>query len=114
MTILLTSFAGAAQAGNCEVYRVPLKINADVGYQIITTSGEDCRVAVRRSPEFGIASSEIVAFPRYGGVRVDGATATYYRSNPGYRGADAFAFALCGSAGGEAGCSTVRVKVQVR
>jgi hypothetical protein len=106
-------YAGVAQAGECEVYRVPLQLGADAGYQIITASGEDCRVPVR-SPDFVIESNEIIAPPRYGGARVDGITGTYYRSNPGYRGADAFAFGLCGSAGGKTGCSIVRVKVQVR
>jgi hypothetical protein len=114
LAILLTGFAGAVQAGECEVYRVPLRIEADVGYYVVTASGEDCRVAVMRSPEFGIESNEIVAGPRYGGARVDGTMATYYRSNAGYRGADAFAFTLCGSSAGKTACSTVRVKVQVR
>jgi hypothetical protein len=113
LAALSASLAGVAHAGECEVYRVPLQLGTDAGYQIVTASGEDCRVPVR-SPDFALESNEIIALPRYGGARVDGTTATYYRSNPGYRGADAFAFSLCGVAGGKAGCSIVRVKVQVR
>jgi hypothetical protein len=113
IAVLLVLLANGAHARDCDVYRVPLTLGTNVGYQVIAASGEDCRVAVR-IPDFSVESNEIISHPRYGGARVDGTTATYYRSNPGYRGADAFAFSLCGRTGGRAGCSTVRVKVQVR
>jgi hypothetical protein len=107
-------FAQAAAASTCEVYRQPLKFAVEADVDMIVDSGRDCRVRFPSDEVFDIQKNEVTGRPRYGGVKVDGTTGVFYRSNPGYRGPDRFAFTLCGHEGEKTGCSVIRVKVRVR
>lgn len=107
-------FAGPALAANCEVFRNRLTFASDTSVDMVVKSGLDCRVRYSLSDGIHIDSNTITERPRYGGARIDGTSAAYYRSNPGYRGPDRFTFTFCGEAGGKAGCSSVRVKIIVR
>jgi hypothetical protein len=104
----------SAGASTCEVYRHPLKFASEAEVDRIVDSGRDCRVRFPSDEVFDIEKNEVTGRPRYGGVKVDGTSGVYYRSNPGYRGPDRFAFTLCGHEGDKAGCSVIRVKVRVR
>jgi len=103
-----------ASAATCEVYRNRLAFTADTNVDMIVLSGKDCRVRFPLADKVQIDSNEVTARPRYGGVRTDGTSGAYYRSNPGYRGQDQFTFTLCGVEGDKSGCSNIRVKVTVR
>jgi hypothetical protein len=104
----------AAWSSTCEVYRQPLKFGTEANVDMIVESGRDCRVRFPSDEVFDIEKNQVTGMPRYGGAKVDGTSGVYYRSNPGYRGPDRFAFTLCGHEGGKAGCTVIRVKVRVR
>ena len=98
----------------CVVFRHPIVFNADSEVRMIVESGKDCRVSFPLREKTRVDSNEITAKPRYGGVRVHGTSGAYYRSNPGYRGPDQFAFSFCGMDAGKSACADVVVKVDVR
>jgi hypothetical protein len=112
--VLVLLAPAAAKASTCEVYRQPLKFATQADVDMIVDSGRDCRVRFPADEVFDIEKNEVTGRPSYGGVKVDGTAGVYYRSNPGYRGPDRFAFTLCGHEGDKAGCSVIRVKVRVR
>jgi hypothetical protein len=111
---LAGSAVSSADAANCEVYRNRLAFASDASVDMIVRSGLDCRVRYPLAESIHIDSNVISERPRYGGARIDGTSAAYYRSNPGYRGPDRFTFTFCGEEGGKPGCSSIRVKVTVR
>ncbi len=104
---------GKAEA-DCAVYRNKIDFKKEMLAQMLAESGQDCRVHFPLQEDVVIDVNEITARPHYGGVRVYGTSGAYYRSNPGYRGPDRFAFRFCGRNAGEPACATVRVKVDVR
>jgi hypothetical protein len=111
----LTAVAvGSAAGAECVVYRYPIGFNADSEARMIVESGKDCRVSFPLAEKMRVDSNEITAKPRYGGVRVHGTSGAYYRSNPGYRGPDQFAFSVCRADAGKTTCADVVVKVEVR
>jgi hypothetical protein len=103
-----------AEAGPCQVYPFRLVFAADSATTMNAASGKDCPIVARSEEKFAIDSNEITIPPSHGGAKTKGKSGAYYRSNPGFRGGDVFAFTLCGSDKGKPGCSTVRVKVHVR
>ncbi|MCC6947054.1 MAG: hypothetical protein IT539_04730 [Bradyrhizobiaceae bacterium] len=103
-----------ANAASCEVRRRPIVVAVDADVDMIVRSGQDCRVQFPKAEGFEAEQNEIGVRPHYGGVRVGGPSAVYYRSNPGYKGPDRFSFTLCGADGEKRGCSEVRVQVNVR
>ncbi|MEX2128607.1 MAG: hypothetical protein WD871_10245 [Xanthobacteraceae bacterium] len=113
-TVLALIAPRAAAAATCEVYRQPLPFATDTDVEMIVLTGKDCRVRFADDEIFEIASNEVTARPRYGGVRAQGNATAYYRSNPGFKGRDRFTFTLCGTDDGKAGCTNVRVRVLVR
>lgn len=111
---LAASWVSYADAANCEVYRNRLTFASDTSVDMIVRSGRDCRVRYPLAESIHIDSNVISERPRYGGARIEGTSAAYYRSNPGYRGSDRFTFTFCGEEGGKPGCSSIRVKITVR
>ncbi|HEY7457938.1 MAG TPA: hypothetical protein VH765_04215 [Xanthobacteraceae bacterium] len=103
-----------AAAVGCEVYRRPIPLGRDVSIEMIAQSGKDCRIRLRRDDVFEVETYELSARPLHGGARVQAPYIAYYRSNPDYRGRDHFIFTLCGGHAGEAGCTSIYVKVTVR
>ena len=103
-----------ADAAVCEVFRQPLKFAAEADVEMMVESGSDCRVRFPAGEVFDIEKNEVTARALYGGVKVDGTSGASYRSNPGYKGPDRFAFTLCGTEGEKAGCTVIRVRVRVR
>lgn len=115
-TSILTLMAAAlpADAAECVIYRNTIAFNAEMEVQMMVASGKDCRLHFPLNDKTVVDVNQITMHPHYGGVRVDGTSGAYYRSNPGYRGPDQFAFAFCGREGGKTGCAKVRVRVEVR
>jgi len=103
-----------ATAAECEVFRQPLKFAAEADVEMIVESGNDCRVRFPAGEVFDVEKNDVTARARYGGVKVDGTSGASYRSNPGYKGPDRFAFTLCGTEGEKTGCTVIRVRVRVR
>jgi len=103
-----------ATAGECVIYRNNAQFNAEQIVRMMVTSGKDCRVQFPLRNKVVIDVNEITAHPLYGGVRVHGTSGAYYRSNPGYRGPDSFAFAFCRQDGEKSACANIQVKVEVR
>jgi hypothetical protein len=112
--LLMAAAVGPAAGAECVVYRHAVAFNADSEVRMIVESGKDCRVSFPLAEKTRVDSNEITAKPRYGGVRVHGTSGAYYRSNPGYRGPDQFAFSFCGADAGKTACADVVVKVDVR
>jgi hypothetical protein len=110
----VTTNSFAAEARECVIYRNAIAFGTELEVQMMATSGKDCRLYFPLSDKTVIDVNQITVHPHYGGVRVDGTSGAYYRSNPGYRGPDQFAFAFCGRESGITGCAKVRVKVEVR
>ena len=108
------SMLAKADAASCRFLPFRLFIAADALTSINVESGKDCLVSIPSGGSFMLASNEITARPEHGGAKPNGVAGAFYRSNPGYRGKDAFAFTLCGSDNGKPGCATVRVRVYVR
>ena len=110
--------AGPASSAECVIYRHSVAFGAEQEVQMMVSSGKDCRVQFPLRTQTVIDVNEITAHPHYGGVRVHGTSGAYYRSNPGYRGPDQFAFAFCGQDtgknAGKTACARVRVRVEVR
>jgi hypothetical protein len=103
-----------ATAGECVIYRNNAQFNAEQIVRMMVSSGQDCRVQFPLREKIVIDVNEITDHPRYGGVRVHGTSGAYYRSNPGYRGPDSFAFAFCRQDGEKPACANILVKVEVR
>ena len=61
-----------------------------------------------------ISSVQVSAPPRNGSATVGDGYAVWYRSQPGFTGADAFEFTMSGTSDGRPGTSTVRVQVTVQ
>lgn len=101
-------------AGNCIIYRHAILFNAVSEVRIVVDSGADCRVHFPLDEKTRVDTNEITTHPRHGGVRVHGTSGAYYRSNPGYRGPDKFAFTFCGIDAGKSACADVSVRVTVR
>lgn len=108
---LLPTAAGAAE---CTVYRSRIDFENEMLVRMLAQGGEDCRVQFTPGEQFTADVNEIVERPHHGGARVHGTSSAYYRSNPGYRGPDRFAFQFCGRNAGKPACATVQVKVNVR
>lgn len=106
--------AQPAAAADCVIYRNTVEFNAEQVVRMMVSSGKDCRVQFPLRDKIVIDVNEITEHPRYGGVRVYGTSGAYYRSNPGYRGPDGFAFAFCRQDGEKSACANVQVKVDVR
>ena len=108
---LFTSAPG--MAAECVIRRHDIVFDADSEVLMKVESGKDCRVLFPLGPKARVDKSEITTHPLYGGARLHGVSGAYYRSNPGYKGPDHFAFSFCGEGGGRTGCADVRVKVDV-
>ena len=108
------SMLAEADAASCRVLPFRLFIAADALTSINVESGKDCLISIPSDGSFMLESNRITAAPEHGGAKPNGVAGAFYRSNPGYRGKDAFAFTLCGSENGKPGCATVRVRVYVR
>jgi hypothetical protein len=111
---LLVALAPCAQAADCVVVRHEVVFNADSDVRLIAEIGKDCRVVFPLQAKARVDKSEITAHPLHGGARLHGESGAYYRSNPGYKGPDHFAFSFCGEGGGRTGCADIQVKVEVR
>lgn len=112
--VLAASWPSTAAAAICEVFRRPIAFAVDSEVQIIVLSGRDCRVRFYDDEVFAVETIELTERPLHGGARVQPLATVYYRSNPGYRGNDRFAFKLCGAESGRRGCSNVFVRIRVR
>jgi hypothetical protein len=110
----VTLKAQPSAAAECVIYRNNVQFDADQIVRMMVSSGTDCRVQFPLRDRIVIDVNEITAHPLYGGVRVYGTSGAYYRSNPGYRGPDAFAFAFCRQEGEKSACANIHVKVEVR
>ena len=106
--------AQPAASAECVIYRNSVEFNAAQIVRMMVSSGKDCRVQFPLRDKTVIDVNEITDHPRYGGVRIHGTSGAYYRSNPGYRGPDEFAFAFCKQEGDKPACASVLVKVEVR
>jgi hypothetical protein len=106
--------SAAALGAECQVNRNAVQLGMRMNVQMLATSGQDCRV--RLPPEGGnlLDVNRITTHPHHGGVRVEGFSGAAYRSNPGYKGLDRFAFEFCGWQDGRSICTAVNVKVDVR
>jgi hypothetical protein len=103
-----------AAGAECVIYRNNVQFNAEQIVRMMVSSGKDCRVQFPLRENVVVDVNEITDHPRYGGVRVHGTSGAYYRSNPGYRGPDSFAFAFCRQDGDKTACANIFVKVEVR
>lgn len=114
------AFAGVAfstqpaASAECVIYRNTVEFDSRQIVRMMVSSGKDCRVQFPLRDKIVIDVNEITDHPRYGGVRVHGTSGAYYRSNPGYRGPDEFAFAFCRQDGEQSACANIQVKVEVR
>jgi hypothetical protein len=108
------SMLAEADAASCRFLPFRFFIAADAATSMNVESGKDCSVRIPSGGSFMLESNRITTSPGHGGARPNGVESTFYRSYPGYRGKDAFAFTLCGSDNGKPGCATVRVRVYVR
>jgi hypothetical protein len=77
-------------------------------------SGEPCSISGVTGGMSTISSVEVSAPPRNGTATVGQGYAVWYRSQPGFTGADVFEFAMSGTTEGRPGTSTVRVQVTVQ
>jgi hypothetical protein len=111
---LMTSVPVPSGAAACVVYRHEIVFDADSEVKMIVDSGKDCRILFPIGDKTRVDSNEFTAHPHHGGARVHGTSGAYYRSFPGYRGPDRFAFSICGMDDGKAACADVRVNVDVR
>ena len=111
---VLMSVPAPSLAAACVVYRHEIVFDADSQVKMIVDSGKDCRILFPIDKKTRVASNEITTHPHHGGVRVHGTSGAYYRSFPGYRGPDRFAFSICGMDDGKAACADVHVNVDVR
>ena len=107
-------YALPAASAECVIYRNTVEFNAGQVVRMMVSSGKDCRVQFPLRDKTVIDVNEITDHPSYGGVRVHGTSGAFYRSNPGYRGPDEFAFAFCKREGDKPACANIQVKVEVR
>jgi hypothetical protein len=110
--LMLTMASNAARAACAsEPFSIPYW-----GVSTVTamsaTSGEPCSVRGVTGGESVISSVQVSA--RNGTASVGEGDAVWYRSQPGFTGADAFEFTMSGTSDGRPGSSTVRVQVTVQ
>jgi hypothetical protein len=114
-TLVWFAVAGprAAAEAACRIEPFSLVFGADMGVAMTVKAGTSCAVAAR-AVSAAVSHFEIDAQPSHGQVQRRGRTGAVYRSDPQYRGEDAFGFALSGSSPGSSGTAIIRVKVTVR
>ena len=78
------------------------------------SSGAGCGVLVYAGARSRFDSVSITSAPRNGTLASRAGVGVTYRSKPGYRGADAFTFAVTGQLSSGQGTATIRVNVTVR
>jgi hypothetical protein len=107
-----------ANAAVCEILQFRFMLGADSGAYMNVRSGKDCQVKLtpgtRSFQDFEIERIEIVERPVHGSAKANGLLGTMYRSNPEFKGKDAYAFTVCGMGNNVSSCSLVRIKVHVR
>lgn len=110
---LVAWIASAAAAEACAVRRFHFAFGADTAATMLASSGELCWLRVQAGQDSIFQSVRIVAKAAHGSVTRTGSATVNYRSYPGYRGPDAFAFTVTGKGPTSAGPSTIRVSVAV-
>ena len=119
--ILLTAAALMLGAANGPAYADCITEPFSIPYfggsavtAIAARSGEPCSISGVTGGASTISSVEVSAPPRNGSATVGQGYAVWYRSQPGFTGADAFEFTMSGTSDGRPGTSTVRVQVTVQ
>jgi hypothetical protein len=115
--VSLVALTGAPQQAfaYCAFTRVNIPY---FGSNAITTmnadSGQPCTIDGRAGGTAYMQSVTVAARPSHGSVSIGAGFVVTYRSRPGYRGPDSFAYAVRGSAPSGTGTSIVRVSVNVQ
>jgi len=114
--ILATVFLagmGVVEASACNIVRFRFIFGSDTSTVMLVGSGKACSIPLRtgsRSTFSGVA----VSAPARNGTASAGSSGVTYRSKPGYKGADSFAFTVTGTNSRGPGKSTVQVAVTVQ
>jgi hypothetical protein len=112
-SVLLVAAQPAGAACMSEPFSIPYwGVNGVTAMAV--TSGESCSVSGVTGGNSIISSVQVSTAPRNGTATVGQADAVWYRSHPGFTGADLFEFTMSGASDGRPGSSTVRVQVTVQ
>jgi hypothetical protein len=110
--VLFVASSNTAQAA-CSVGRFGLFAGATTETTMVVSSGANCGINVRPGREGRFDSTRIVTPAKNGTVSRHAVGGFTYRSKPGFKGQDSFAFAVTGKIRSVEGTATVRVSVTV-
>lgn len=113
LAVVFTLVTANSALAECSVARFSFFRGQTSDTTMSVTSGTSCGVIVQAGARSRFDSVSITAAPRNGTLSNRAGVGVTYRSKPGYRGTDAFTFAVTGQLASGQGTATIRVNVTV-
>jgi hypothetical protein len=114
VTLAMWTLGCAAARAECAFVRFRFMFGSDAATSMQVGSGQPCAIGVRAGARSVFESVRVSSQASSGTVSASGASGVVYRSKPGFRGSDAFAFTVTGHGPASSGPSTIRVSVTVQ
>jgi hypothetical protein len=112
----LSLLAATPCAAGCHTSRFNFYFGQDVPATMRVTSGAPCSIKLVLGRRSNVESIAVTEPAKHGAASYNGSIGypeIAYRSSPGYKGSDAFAFSLKGQSTRRGGAGTVHVSVDV-
>ena len=113
LAVLLLMGAGIAEASACNFVNFRFFFGTDSETDMTVRSGEPCSMPLITGGRASYSGIVISRQARAGTARADSSGVTY-RSRPGYKGPDSFAFRVSGTTPHRTGSTTVEVRITVQ
>jgi hypothetical protein len=112
--VILATLLPAVAHADCRVLRFNMFPGTESSSTMYAPSGRNCGVIVHASGSSRFDSISIVAQPKHGTLVARTGVGVTYRSQPGYKGEDSFAYAVTGQFKGGSGTARNRINVIVQ
>jgi len=113
LAVLLLASAGIGEAAACNFVNFRFFFGTDSETDMTARSGESCSMPLITGGRASYSGIVISRQARFGTARADSSGVTY-RSMPGYKGPDSFAFRVSGTTPFRTGSTTVEMRIQVQ
>ena len=110
----LTIWTLGCASAHAECAFVRFLFGSDAATSMQVGSGQPCHIGVRAGARSVFESVRVSSQASNGTVSPSGQSGVVYRSKPGFRGADSFAFTVTGRGPSSSGPATIRVSVTVQ
>jgi hypothetical protein len=113
-TLTIWTLGCASAHAECAFVRFRFLFGSDAATSMQVGSGQPCHIGVRAGARSVFESVRVSSQASNGTVSPSGQSGVVYRSKPGFRGADSFAFTVTGRGPSSSGPATIRVSVTVQ